>query len=129
MGQKDVIATQQDARWMRDQLKGLIMYKEIECGHGSFLFGKEAPTIWGDIVLETLSLMDTDLDSIEAMKSNPDIDEMEIFDKPKAKKQVIQTFAEEQFYRKAEDHLKTHFGETNLNNLKELHSSVMQTQK
>ena len=65
--------------------------------------------------------MDTDLDSIEAMKSNPDIEEMEIFDKPKAKKQVIQTFAEEQFYRKAEDHLKTHFGEANLNNLKDLH--------
>jgi hypothetical protein len=76
-------------------LQGLIIYKEIECGHGSFLFGKEAPAIWGDVVMDTLLLMETDMDSIQNMKSNPLVEEMEIYDHPTSKNQVIKTFAEE----------------------------------
>lgn len=92
-------------------MKGLIIYKEIDAGHGSFLFGKNAPSIWGDLVLNTLQLLDSDSESVKSMNSNPIVEEMEIYDKPKTADHVIRSVAEEEFYRRAEDHLKAHLGE------------------
>jgi len=45
--------------------------------------------------MDTLLLMETDMDSIQNMKSNPLVEEMEIYDHPTSKNQVIKTFAEE----------------------------------
>lgn len=80
---------------MREQLQGLIIYKEIECGHGSFLYGKANITeLWADLVLDTLETMGSDMESIENMKSNPIVEELEIYDHPKSAK-VIRSLAED----------------------------------
>ena len=60
-GKYDILATPQDARWIRDQFKGkdgqkgpLVMYKEIKAGHGTFLIG-ENMDYWTTDILDLIN--------------------------------------------------------------------------
>ena len=80
VGQQDLVATQKDARWIREELKGkngrkgpLIMYREIEAGHGTFLLGRNMD-YWTREILHLIGKASENAQessAIEALKLKP----------------------------------------------------------
>jgi hypothetical protein len=86
----------------------LIVYKELNFGHGTFTFGKDS-SFWTDEIFPLIEKITADPYIVSKMQESPKIEELPLFESPPVQ-HYIKSQAETLFYNLIKNQINKKFG-------------------